>query len=46
MVSALEQNSRLSLGTRLRLPLLVNTIARDIPYIITNDGSFVSGIGG
>ena len=32
-VSALEQNSRLGLGTRLRLPLLVNTIARDIPYI-------------
>ena len=32
-VSALEQNSRLGLGTRLRLPLLVNTIARDISYI-------------
>lgn len=25
------QNPRLGLGTRLRLPLLVNTIARDIP---------------
>ena len=32
-VSALEQNYRLGLGTRLRLPLLVNTIARDILYI-------------
>ena len=36
-MSALEQNCRLGLGTRLRLPLLVNTIARDItrdiPYI-------------
>ena len=30
---ALEQNYRLGLGTRLRLPLLVNTIARDILYI-------------
>ena len=28
-VSALEQNYRLGLGTRLRLPLLVNTIARE-----------------
>ena len=31
------QNVRLGLGTRLRLPLLVNTIASDKPYKSTTD---------